>query len=146
LVATVPPSYSDEPEPGKSRDKAGAAVGVGGRTVDRATKVLKQAIPEVIKEVEQGRMTVAVAARIADLPAQEQREEMAKPKAKAVAPKPKENPEPATERESEIGRKALGRGIHLANEAINSLIRIPKDDALRSQGFKLVTDWIKRNP
>ena len=129
---------------GKSRDKAGAAVGVGGRTVDRATKVLNNAVPEVIKAVEQGHMSVNAAARLADKPEDEQREAAAKPKAKATSPKQEEEPEP--EYGTETGRKTLGKGLHLAHEAINSLIRIPKNDALRSQGFKLVTDWIKRNP
>jgi hypothetical protein len=43
-------------------------------------------------------------------------------------------------------RKVRGKGIFLAHEAINSLIRIPKNDTLRRRGFQLVTDWIERNP
>lgn len=140
------PVVANWPQPGTSRDAAGSTVGVGGRTVDRATKVLNNAVPEVIKAVDQGHMSVNAAAEIADLPEEEQREEAAKPKAKAPAPKPEPEPEPEPEYGTETGRKTLGKGIHLAHEAINSLIRIPKNDALRSQGFKLVTDWIKRNP
>jgi hypothetical protein len=38
-----------------------------------------------------------------------------------------------------------GVGVTRANEAINCLIRIPKNDALRKRGFQIVTDWIKAN-
>lgn len=41
--------------------------------------------------------------------------------------------------------KEKGVGVIRANEAINSLIRIPKNDALRKRGFQLVMDWIKHN-
>lgn len=36
-------------------------------------------------------------------------------------------------------------GVEIANEAINCLIRIPKNDPLRKRGFQIVTDWIKAN-
>ena len=39
-----------------------------------------------------------------------------------------------------------GVGIIRASEAINCLIRIPKNDPLRKRGFQIVTDWIKHNP
>ena len=42
--------------------------------------------------------------------------------------------------------KVKGVGVYRAHEAINSLTRIPKNDALRKQGFRLVTDFIRRNP
>jgi hypothetical protein len=38
-----------------------------------------------------------------------------------------------------------GVGIIRANEAIDCLNWIPKNDALRKRGFQLVTDWIRRN-
>ena len=38
-----------------------------------------------------------------------------------------------------------GVGVFRANEAINCLSRIPKNDALRKRGFQIVTDWIRRN-
>jgi len=37
-------------------------------------------------------------------------------------------------------------GVIYANEAINSLIRIPKNDPSRKRGFQIVSDWIKGNP
>jgi len=48
---------------GDARDHAAKAVGVSGKTVDYATKVLKTATPEVIKAVDEGRMAVSTAAR-----------------------------------------------------------------------------------
>jgi hypothetical protein len=38
-----------------------------------------------------------------------------------------------------------GQGMTLANEAIHSLMRIPKNDRLRQRGFEAVIDWIKHN-
>jgi hypothetical protein len=36
-------------------------------------------------------------------------------------------------------------GVLRANEAIDCLMRIPKNDAHRKRGFQIVTDWIKHN-
>jgi len=44
---------------------------------------------------------------------------------------------------SSAGIKSVG--VLRANEALNCLIRIPKDDALRQRGFQIVSDWIKSN-
>jgi hypothetical protein len=41
--------------------------------------------------------------------------------------------------------KSRGVGVALANEAINCLIRIPKNDALRERGFEIVADWVESN-
>jgi ParB-like chromosome segregation protein Spo0J len=41
--------------------------------------------------------------------------------------------------------KVKGVGIIRGHEAINCLIRIPKNDALRKRGFQVVTDWIRHN-
>jgi len=42
--------------------------------------------------------------------------------------------------------KSLGVGIERANEAINCLKRIPKNDGLRRRAFKIVMDWMRLNP
>jgi hypothetical protein len=44
---------------GDARDHAAKAVGVSGKTVDYATKVLAQGTPELIKAVDEGRMAVS---------------------------------------------------------------------------------------
>lgn len=50
-------------EKGKSRDLAGQALRVSGSTVDAASKVLEQAPPEVIKAVDEGKLSVSAAAK-----------------------------------------------------------------------------------
>ena len=67
-------------EPAKSRDKAGKAAGVSGKTVDHATKVLKQGVPELIKAVDEGRMAVSTAAILASESPEVQRAEATAPK------------------------------------------------------------------
>ena len=64
VVANWPPRENL----GKSRDKAGAAASVSGRSIDRATTVLKKGTPEQISAVEQGKLAVSKAA--ADVKAQ----------------------------------------------------------------------------
>ena len=65
---------------GRSRDKAGKALGVSGTLVDHATKVLKNAVPEVIKAVDEGRIAVSTAAILASEPEEVQRHAAAEPK------------------------------------------------------------------
>jgi hypothetical protein len=43
---------------GDARDQVAKAVGVSGRTIDHASKVLNQAVPERIQAVDEGRMAV----------------------------------------------------------------------------------------
>jgi hypothetical protein len=57
LVENLPPSES-----GKARDKAGAAFGVSGKSVDFAKRVIEKGIPELAKAVDEGRMAVSMAA------------------------------------------------------------------------------------
>jgi hypothetical protein len=38
-----------------------------------------------------------------------------------------------------------GKGVILANDAINILREIPKNDKLRAVGFKMVKDWINQH-
>jgi len=58
---------------GDARDQAGATVGVSGRSVDYATKVLSYGAPEVIDACEQGQIPIATAARLVQLPHDKQR-------------------------------------------------------------------------
>jgi len=52
-----------EPEKGDSRDQVGKLMHVGGSTVDKATKVLKSGNTELIRQVDEGCITVSVAAQ-----------------------------------------------------------------------------------
>lgn len=74
---------------GKARDKAAAAVGVSGRSVDHASKVIAKGTPELKAAVTSGKMAVSAAAKVADLPAEKQREairEVPSPPAKKKTP------------------------------------------------------------
>ena len=42
-------------------------------------------------------------------------------------------------------RKVRGKGVFLANEAINCLMRIPRNDALRARAWEIVRDWLDVN-
>ena len=50
-------------ENGSARDQAGKAVGVSGKTVDAASKVLEQGDKETIKAVEEGKLSVSAAVK-----------------------------------------------------------------------------------
>lgn len=143
VVENLPPQNHD-----KARDAAGKAVGVGGRSVDFATKVIKQGTPELVKAVDEGRMAVSTAAVYATEPPDVQREILSgtkhnrkyKPGIGGGEHIPEEDePEELPEGESR------GVGVQRANEAINCLSRIPKNDRLRKRGFQIVTDWIRHN-
>jgi len=59
--------------PVKSRDAAGAAVGVSGKLVDAATTVLEHGSKELVAKVESGDVSVTKAAKVArEVPKQEQ--------------------------------------------------------------------------
>ena len=57
LVENLP-----QAEVGKARDKAGKALGVSGRSVDHASRVLEQGTSALVKAVDDGRMAVSTAA------------------------------------------------------------------------------------
>lgn len=143
------PANLPEVKSGDSRDAVGKAIGVSGKSIDHATRVLNQAVPEVVKAVDEGRMAVSTAAILAAEPEDKQMEEISNPKRNRVykpgylsgdAPSPEKTSEP----EPQAG-KVRGVGVEIANEAINCLIRIPKNDALRKRGLQIVADWIKAN-
>lgn len=145
LVENLPPSLDG----GKSRDLAGKAVGVSGKSIDHATRVIKQAIPEVVKAVDEGRMAVSTAAILATEPAEVQLAEVTNPKRNRTYkhPKPEQTADDASNDEPEPvtvdGVKA--QGIRQANAAIDCLMRIPANDPQRRRALEMVSDWIKTN-
>lgn len=60
--------YGREGSKGKTADIIGAMVGVSGRSVERASKVLKDGTEELVKAVDKGEISVRKAADIAKLP------------------------------------------------------------------------------
>jgi hypothetical protein len=140
-----------QPESTKARDAAGKAVGVSGRSVDFAKKVIEQGTPELVKAVDEGKMAVSTAAFYATEPEEVQRTVVSNPKRNrkySGAAGGGQQDEQDQEEHPEKPTKKNGRppvGVTLANEALNVLMRIPKDDSLRKRGFQIVTDWIKTN-
>jgi ParB-like chromosome segregation protein Spo0J len=142
----IEPSGKSSGGSGDARDQAGKAVGVSGKMVDYATKVLKQAAPEIIAAVDTGKMAVKTAAIVASEPVETQREIAAstpnriyKAGKNGVATVKEELQEPTPE------QRAKSKAIFLANEAIDALKRIQKNDPLRKRGFQIVNDWIRAN-
>lgn len=137
---------------------AAKAVGVSERTAAYAKKVLDQGTPELAQAVDQGRMAVSTAAILATEPPEVQREAATDPKrnrrygpggggqrksnplGESIADQEPDQEEPQPKRN---GKPPVG--VILANEALNVLMRIPKNDPLRKRGFQIVTDWIRTN-
>lgn len=65
-------------EKAKSSEQAAQAVNVSPRSVENASKVLREGTPELVQAVEQGQVAVSTAALIAEAPAHEQKEIVAK--------------------------------------------------------------------
>jgi ParB-like chromosome segregation protein Spo0J len=71
---SVPENLPEQKSKGDSRDKAGAAMNVSGKSVDMAEKVHAKAIPEITAAVDRGEVAVSAAAIVADMPAEEQKQ------------------------------------------------------------------------
>ena len=113
---------------GRTRVIVGAAVGMSGATYERAKKVVEaaEADPEkfgpLVEEMDRTGVVTAAKRKLDE--AKQKQDEESIP-------------------ESETKRK--GVGVLRANEAIDCLKRIPKNDQLRKRGLQIVTDWIRHN-
>jgi hypothetical protein len=67
-----------------TRSEAADLLNVSPRTVASASKVLREGIPELVREVESGNIAVSTASKIASLPPEKQAEEIAKPHFRTV--------------------------------------------------------------
>lgn len=132
---------------GTARDQVGETFGVSGKSVDRAAKVIKDGIPEIAEAVDSNEITIFKASQIVANPPELQKpllDAALASKNKVSSPKS----EPANHKQEKPSKRKdglVGVGIIRANEAINCLSRIPKNDALRKRGFQLVSDWMKAN-
>ena len=117
------------------------------KSVDRAAKVIKDGIPEIAEAVDSNEITIFKASQIVANPPELQKlllDAALASKNKVSSPKS----EPANHKQEKPSKRKdglVGVGIIRANEAINCLSRIPKNDALRKRGFQLVSDWMKAN-
>lgn len=140
----------------RSRDDIGKLFGVSGILVDRAKRIITKGIPEVAEAVDRDKLTVNRADKLVRLPEKEQSKELEKATAKKPTRKKVSNAQSIKDRgvskgqpvkgeEEEFDGKLRGKGIVQANEAINCLMRIPKNDPFRERGFQIVMDWIRHN-
>jgi hypothetical protein len=133
-----------------SAEEAAEVVNVSPRSVDNGTKVLKTNNPKLIKAVEDGLLAVSTAAKHAS-PSYTEAEQNAlvdrQIQRRAEGRKPRSRPAEARQngQDFESNRELKGVGTIRAREAIDCLRRIPKNDALRNEGFDDVEDWIRRN-
>lgn len=125
---------------GDARDHLGRAFGVSGSTVDRARKLRTHGSPMLIEAVEAGKIGVWRAVEMLDATEDEIREEM-----ESSPPQLKANRAPAAKPSAAELNGKMGKGVILANEAINCLCRIPHNDPLRKRGFQIVMDWLRAN-
>ncbi len=120
---------------GRSSDDAGATMGVSGMSVDRARVVQEKGVPELVAEVEAGRMSVSKAAKIASLPAEDQTKtlngEKVKPPAKGSNGCPVKGHE-----------KTEQYAMECARVAITQLARIKPNNPGRDEAFTKVEKWI----
>ena len=130
-------------EKGKSRDKAGEAVGVSGATIDRAHRVIKKGTPELVEAVDTGKVSVNAASKIAKLPKDEQPDAL-----KAHLESPRKPPEKKATTEADKRDKdhrftaLFARNV--ADVAIAQLEGIPKRSKHRDEAFVRVEKWIAR--
>ena len=139
------PDNCPELSTGDARDQVGETFGVSGKSVDRAAKVIKDGIPEIAEAVDSNEITIFKASQIVANPPELQKpllDAALASKNKVSSPKS----EPADQQKPSKRKDGpAGVGIIRANEAINCLSKIPKNDALRKRGFQLVSDWMKAN-
>lgn len=134
------------PEPrSDSRDQVGESFGISGKNVDRATRIQREGVSELVTAVDAGKLSVNKAVYIASHPEDVQRDLLKIELSREQTTQRKANTEKLEKANRKPPGELQGVGIIRANEAINCLTRIPKNDALRKRGFQLVTDWIKHN-
>lgn len=140
-----PPENLPEGKASDARDAAGKAVGVSGKTVDFASKVLKTGTPALVKAVDEGRITVSKAAQHATEAPEEQDRIASEPKRPRKAAEKPAVDEDANETAEPPAVEVRGVGVRRAHEAIACLKRIPQNDALRDRAYQIVLDYITHN-
>lgn len=136
-VATLPPL-----EKSKARDQAGKAVGVSGRTVDKAKKVQKQGVPELVKAVESGKLDVTKAAKIAELPKDVQGTILEDAKRQGWSGRQMVEEAKRLSPGIANGPVRMANGLQYARMAILQLEKIDRADIERRAALDLVLRWI----
>lgn len=115
------------------------SVGVTKQMLTNATRLLNHGIPELIEAVDEGRVAASTACRCSSLSIDDQLALARTDGSRAHTRQRAEVPI------GEANEKQRETAVRLANEAINCLIRIPKNNPYRSRGFQIVVDWVKHN-
>lgn len=126
----------------QSRDQAGKAVGVGGRTVDKAKKVQKQGVPELVKAVESGKLDVTKAAKIAELPKDVQGTILEDAKRQGWSGRQMVEEAKRLSPGLANGPVRMANGLQYARMAILQLEKIDRADIERRAALDLVLRWI----
>ena len=122
---------------GKARDKAGAAFGVSGKSVDHATRVIEKGIPELAKAVDEGKIKISRAAEIAKKEPEVQRKHVSEPVPKRV-------PRQAPEKKKKEYQSVVSTCVQYGQLAILQLERINPKDKDKELAFQMVENWIKK--
>lgn len=132
-------------ETSKSRDAAGKAFGVSGKSVDHAKRVLEKGTPELVKAVDSGRMAVSTAAVVASEPPEEQQaaiEKQANRNYSKMANRGKTEEQEANPKYPGEHIKSELFAINKAEVAITQLKGIPVSNVHRNAALDRVSSWI----
>lgn len=128
-----------------ARNEASALTGASGRSIARAKFVKEKGCPELYQAVKDGKVNVRLAESVV-------KKIPTKTTQRAVVLAALAEPDPEVELKQHVadgGASATGKarpiGVLRANEAIDCLKRIPRNDSHRERGFQVVMDWIKHN-
>lgn len=132
-----------EREKGQSRDKAGKALGVSGKSVDFALKVLGSGDKELIDSVKAGKVTVSKAAKMVDKQSAEKEEKLAPPPKEEMGtdvPTP-----PKKEKKYVFDNDAIaGTAMYFLAIALGNMNRIMDDDPDRTRAFQEMIEWCQQ--
>jgi ParB family chromosome partitioning protein len=131
-----------EPENGRARDKVAAALGTNWKTLESAETVVAQGVPELVTAMDEGRLGVAPAAAIAQLPPKEQpaalREKLRQPRKPVTPPTNGTKAEPDMRALYTEGSSMSARVI--GQQILLKLDQIGRDDPLAIRQLDMIID------
>lgn len=136
--------------PGRSatrlvRDILGQKFGITGRTIESSVRIIKRGTLNLQAAVASNLIPISTAAEVASLPEDGQNALVEKVRQAKDGGGTHSARGETRRNNNKIPHGLIGAGVIIANEAINCLKRIPKDDPLRDNAFKMIIDWIKYN-
>ena len=132
-----------DPIKGETREQLGKIIGISGSMVDRGLKVVEKGTPELVKAVEEGRMSVTNAAKLTeeDAETQKQAAEDAKFSGGRYRPVKIQKERDNTGADPNY-RNTKQFALECARCAITQLEQIPKKNPGRKESFAKVEKWI----